>query len=261
MASWKSLCEPGAFCVRNGRGTPADRSGPTRGAPPSAVHRQHVSESFEHAAVAHLARSELRHQLTHNRPTHPGQFLAESVVERRGRRRLARHSFVGASKTGQRACASGCESRQHRPQHRTGGRPFVVVEPLHIHGPDARSPFGNSGVNVCRMPIYLCRATFLRRPRRYPNTDASPGADSPRPSRPLASAEPRACDSPGIPGDAARQGPEAPRRYLQKPRGWSGSGRATPLVARLARWECLRPRHMQYPLADTPGTRHIVAAR
>ena len=39
------------------------------------------------------------------------------------------------------------------------------------------------------------------------------------------------CDSPGIPGGAARQGPEAPRRYLQKPRGWSGSGRATPLVA------------------------------
>ena len=81
---------------------------------------QHVSESFQYAGVAHLARSELRHQLAQYRPKHPGQFLVESVVERRGHQRLARHSFVGASKTGQRALTSGSESQQYRPQHRAG---------------------------------------------------------------------------------------------------------------------------------------------
>ena len=76
---------------------------------------QHVTESFQHAGVAHLARRELRHQLAQHRPKHPGQVGAESVVERRGHQRLAGHSFVGASKTGQRALAPGSESQQHRP--------------------------------------------------------------------------------------------------------------------------------------------------
>ena len=46
-------------------------------------------------------------------PCHPGacQFGAESVVERRGHQRLACHAFVGPSKTGQRALASGSESQ------------------------------------------------------------------------------------------------------------------------------------------------------
>ena len=97
---------------------------PSRQQPVQLHHRrigdQHVTESFEYAAIANLARSELRHQLAQHRPKHPGQFGAESVVERRGHQRLARDPFVGASKTGQRALASGSESQQHRPQHRAG---------------------------------------------------------------------------------------------------------------------------------------------
>ena len=84
-----------------------------------------------------------------HRARHPGQFGAGSVVERRGHQRLARHSFVGASKT--------CVRSRPVPTPRSTVHNIALALTLrrcrtapYSWATRPISAFGNSVVNFCR---------------------------------------------------------------------------------------------------------------
>ena len=119
---------------------------------------------------------------------------------------------------------------------------------------------GGIGLKLTLDPVRSRTVAALRTRGARPPVPAHPDQAGPH-----ASAEPRACDSPGIPGDAARHGPEAPHRCLRKPCGWSGSCRATPrrachdwnahgLATRSTRWRRRPALGTSWPPDDGPDS-------
>ena len=88
---------------------------------------QHVTESFEYAAVAHLARSELHHQLAQHRPKHSGQLGAESTATRPSRHR-ALYASRGSHYLHTHEAGGKIDSSARVIDSRTIGMPVVKVK-------------------------------------------------------------------------------------------------------------------------------------